>query len=162
MLVDDHVLMCSLQCGMCCYDTEALRGDTKCKWQNLLSTWWWPWAWCLTQRYYLFCWTLQPECVLVCVSQWAHMHTIHSLPLPLQTNTSNVLSLFNSSTGSFCRHYPRGLFIVLRDGNAIKPLAVKTKPLFFRITLIVRWHKKHSSLEYGDESNQKHTIIFVL
>lgn len=44
--VDDHVVICCLQCGTCCYDTEALREDTKCDWQNPLSTWWWLTAMC--------------------------------------------------------------------------------------------------------------------
>ncbi len=116
--VDDQVVICCLQCGTRCYDTKALRGDTKCEWQNLLLTWWWLWVRCLMQRYYLFCRTLQPECVFVWVWVCTNAHGYTAFKKyrhTSQENCKHVLSLFSRSLGSFCWYYPGGLFIFLRE-----------------------------------------------
>lgn len=103
----------------------------------------------MAHRYYLFCRTLQPECVWLCDSVytciWSTAFTKQSLSKNPR-NVKHVLSSSNYSLRSFCWHYPGVLFMFRGNENAIKPLAVKTsKPLIFEITLIANWHKKHSS-----------------
>lgn len=79
-------------------------GETKCEWQNLLSTWWWLRVRCLMQRYYSSCRTLRPECVFVC-GLWCSL----SKPQPKKRKKCQACLAFSQLF-----FLSRGLLIFLR------------------------------------------------